>query len=82
MAAPATNSQGMSLSEVQRTMTGPDLKLRNMIRFKNKGRNTGRCTKQDYRQAAKGAKDINAYDHDNFRRNPQEVVFKISGRPS
>ena len=72
-----TNSRGMSLTEVQIQMAGPDLKLRNMIRFKNSGKGTPRCTKQTYRAAAAKA-NINAYDHENYRKTPQEVHIQYT----
>ena len=68
-----TNHQGMSLTEVQLSMTGPELKLLKMIKYKNTGSNTPTCTADDYREACKNA-NVNAYDHDNYRKNKTEVI--------
>ena len=72
-------SKGLSKAEVQLSMTGPELTLLKMIKFKQVGPRQDRrtCTKQDYREAASMA-NVNAYDHDNFRKNQGQVKTPAS----
>lgn len=70
-------SRGAAAQPRQTSMTGADRRLLKMIKFKNKGTGTPRCTEQDYREAAREA-NVNAYDHDNFRKNEYEVGTKKS----
>ena len=60
----------------QKSMEGEELRLRNMIRFKNMDRGIP-CQPCDYQMLAKKV-DINAYDHDNFRKYPSEVGTSVS----
>lgn len=61
-------------------MTPEDLKLLDMIRYKNKGSHGPICEEGDYREAAKKA-NVNAFNSDNFRQRPTQVfiALKISG---
>ena len=65
----------MLVDEPQQKLTGNDLKLKNMIRYKNKGHKNSPCSEQDYRDASRSA-NVNAYDHENFRKLPNEVDLK------
>ena len=69
----ARDEKGIPTDDIQKKMTGNDLKLRDMIRYKNKGSGTSTCTEQDYRGMA-GQANVNAYDHDNYRNNPHQVI--------
>ena len=66
------NQKGILLTDPQTKMNPSDRKLRDMIRYKNKGSKERPCQEKDYMEEAKKA-DINAFDSDNFRKHPRDV---------